>query len=69
MLLSTEPFPFKEKHAQELTALTGLPRERMHFVDGEYLTWHGSRTPAGIDYAERVIAAARARRAASASAP
>jgi ABC-type Fe3+-hydroxamate transport system substrate-binding protein len=59
VLLSSEPFPFKEKHADELTSMTGLARDRMHFVDGEYLTWHGSRTPDGIDYAERVIAAAR----------
>ncbi len=66
MLLSSEPFPFKEKHAEELSAATGLPRERMQLVDGEYLTWHGSRTPDGIDYAEGVVA--RARRAASSSA-
>ena len=59
VLLSSEPFPFKEKHADELAAATGLPRSRMHLVDGEYLTWHGSRTPDGIDYAERVIATAR----------
>lgn len=54
VLLSSEPFPFKGKHADELAALTGLPRERMHLVDGQYLTWHGSRTPAGIDYAEQL---------------
>jgi ABC-type Fe3+-hydroxamate transport system substrate-binding protein len=65
VLLSSEPFPFKEKHADELAAATGLPRSRMHFVDGEYLTWHGSRTPDGIDYAERVIATARREAAAS----
>ena len=65
VLLSSEPFPFKEKHAEELAA-AGLPRDRMQFVDGEYLTWHGSRTPDGVDYAEGVIA--RARRAASSSA-
>jgi iron complex transport system substrate-binding protein len=65
LLLSSEPFPFKEKHAEELAGATGLPRERMHLVDGEYLTWHGSRTPDGVDYAERVIA--HARRAASSS--
>jgi iron complex transport system substrate-binding protein len=59
VLFSSEPFPFKEKHADELTALTVLSRDRMQFVDGEYLTWHGSRTPDGIDYAERVIANAR----------
>jgi iron complex transport system substrate-binding protein len=66
IFLSSEPFPFKEKHAQELAAATGLPRGRMQLVDGEYLSWHGSRTPAGIDYAEGVVLAAR--RAASSSA-
>ena len=59
VLLSSEPFPFKARHADELAAATGIPRERMHLVDGEYLTWHGSRTPDGIDYAEQVIEAAR----------
>lgn len=60
VLLSTEPFPFKPSHADELSALTGLGRERFHIVDGELLSWHGSRTPAGIDYAEQVIAHPRA---------
>ena len=55
VLLSSEPFPFREVHADELAALTGLPRERFHLVDGELLSWHGSRTPRGIDYAESVI--------------
>ena len=55
MLLSSEPFPFKQSHADELAALTGLPRERFVLVDGELLSWHGSRTPAGIDYAEQVM--------------
>ncbi|HEX7122111.1 MAG TPA: cobalamin-binding protein [Gemmatimonadaceae bacterium] len=55
VFLSSEPFPFKEKHVEELTSLTGLPRERFRLVDGELLSWHGSRTPRGIDYAEQVI--------------
>ncbi|HYW06929.1 MAG TPA: cobalamin-binding protein [Longimicrobium sp.] len=59
IFLSSEPFPFTETHAAELAAATGLPRSRFHFVDGEYLTWHGSRTPAGIDYAEGVIGKSR----------
>jgi ABC-type Fe3+-hydroxamate transport system substrate-binding protein len=59
VLLSTEPFPFKPSHADELSALSGLPRERFEIVDGEMLSWHGSRTPAGIDYAEQVIDDAR----------
>lgn len=59
VLLSSEPFPFTELHAQELSAATGLPAERFHLVDGELLSWHGSRTPRGIDYAEEVIGRAR----------
>ena len=62
VLLSTEPFPFQPKHADELARLTGLDRDRFEIVDGEMLSWHGSRTPAGIDYAEQVIERARARR-------
>jgi iron complex transport system substrate-binding protein len=60
VLLSTEPFPFKDAHADELSAASGLARDRFRIVDGELLSWHGSRTPAGIDYAEEVIRAARA---------
>ena len=55
VLLSTEPFPFAERHLAELAAATKLPRERMRIVDGELLSWHGSRTPRGIDYAEKVL--------------
>jgi ABC-type Fe3+-hydroxamate transport system substrate-binding protein len=59
VLLCTEPYPFQEKHRIELAHATGLPLERFVIADGEYLSWHGSRTPAGIDYAARLIAAAR----------
>lgn len=57
VLLSSEPFPFKASHADELAAVTGLPRQRFLLVDGELLSWHGSRTPAGVDYAEKVLTA------------
>jgi ABC-type Fe3+-hydroxamate transport system substrate-binding protein len=59
VLLCTEPFPFQERHADELAAATGLARHRFEIVDGEYLSWHGSRTPAGIDYALSRIEGAR----------
>jgi len=55
VLLSTEPFPFKPSHADEIAAASGLPPARFRIVDGELLSWHGSRTPAGIDYAEQVM--------------
>ncbi|MEW5915553.1 MAG: cobalamin-binding protein [Gemmatimonadota bacterium] len=51
VLLATEPFPFAERHIEELAARTGIPRERIEIVDGELLSWHGSRTPRGIVYA------------------
>lgn len=59
VLLCTEPFPFQERHADELAQLTGLARHRFEIADGEYLSWHGSRTPAGIDYAVSRIEGAR----------
>ncbi|MCP3916531.1 MAG: ABC transporter substrate-binding protein [bacterium] len=55
VLLGSEPFAFEGKHADELARATGLPRERFRLADGEYLSWHGSRTPDGIDYAERCL--------------
>lgn len=55
VLLSSEPFPFAQKHIDELSEAAGLPRERFLLVDGELLSWHGSRTPAGIDYVEQVL--------------
>jgi ABC-type Fe3+-hydroxamate transport system substrate-binding protein len=55
VFLSSEPFPFTAAHADELAGESGLPRDRFRLVDGELLSWHGSRTPSGIDYAERLV--------------
>jgi ABC-type Fe3+-hydroxamate transport system substrate-binding protein len=57
VLLPNEPFPFQDKHVEELSALTRLPKERFMLSDGELLSWHGSRTPRGIDYAESLLRA------------
>ncbi|MGZ5220184.1 MAG: ABC transporter substrate-binding protein [Chitinophagaceae bacterium] len=40
LLLSSEPFPFKQKHIDELHAL--LPGTRIILVDGEMFSWYGS---------------------------
>lgn len=58
VLLCTEPFPFQAKHIEEMSVETGLPPARFRIADGEYLSWHGSRTPAGIDYALQLLASA-----------
>lgn len=41
VLLSSEPFPFREKHAAEVRSL--LPSAKTLFVDGEMFSWYGSR--------------------------
>jgi ABC-type Fe3+-hydroxamate transport system substrate-binding protein len=41
LLLSSEPFPFKQEHIEELQAL--LPGTKILLVDGEMFSWYGSR--------------------------
>ena len=41
LLLSSEPFPFKEKHIASIQIL--LPHTKIVLVDGEYFSWYGSR--------------------------
>ncbi len=41
LLLSSEPFPFKQKHAEELQKQ--LPATKIILVDGEMFSWYGSR--------------------------
>ena len=41
VLLSSEPYPFKEKDIQEIK--TALPKADVMLVDGELFSWYGSR--------------------------
>lgn len=41
ILLSSEPYPFKEKHIEEIRE--HLPAARIQLVDGEWFSWYGSR--------------------------
>lgn len=41
LLLSSEPFPFRQKHIDELQPL--LPNTKILLVDGELFSWYGSR--------------------------
>jgi ABC-type Fe3+-hydroxamate transport system substrate-binding protein len=41
VFLSSEPYPFREKHLAPLQAL--LPHARLLLADGEYFSWYGSR--------------------------
>ena len=41
LMLSSEPYPFNQKHVEELQPL--LPNTRIILVDGEMFSWYGSR--------------------------
>jgi ABC-type Fe3+-hydroxamate transport system substrate-binding protein len=41
IFLSSEPYPFKEKHILEINK--SLPNTKVILVDGEYFSWYGSR--------------------------
>ena len=41
VLLSSEPYPFKEKHREEVEE--ACPDSRVLMVDGEWFSWYGSR--------------------------
>lgn len=51
LLLSSEPFPFKQKHIDEFAAQ--LPKTHVQLVDGELFSWYGSRLRYFKEYAKK----------------
>jgi ABC-type Fe3+-hydroxamate transport system substrate-binding protein len=51
VLLSTEPYRFTEEHADALEKQIGKP---VHLVDGEMMSWYGSRSLAGLRYLRQI---------------
>lgn len=52
VLLSTEPFPFGDKHVQALK--NEVSGARVQIVDGEYFSWYGSRLTAAFTYFKKL---------------
>ena len=52
--LSSEPFPFKEKHIQQFQAI--CPQAEIKIVDGEMFSWYGSRMAMAPAYFKTLIA-------------
>ena len=52
ILLSSEPFPFQEKHLREVRDL--LPGVKVVLVDGELFSWYGSRLQYAPAYFEKL---------------
>lgn len=48
VLLSSEPFHFKERHLPEVQA--AVPGAQVSLIDGEMTSWYGSRAIEGLRY-------------------
>jgi len=53
ILLSSEPYPFKEKHIEEFQSI--CPNAKVITVDGEMFSWYGSRLLKAPDYFKGLI--------------
>ena len=53
ILLSSEPFPFKDMHVAEIKA--AVPSADVKLVDGEMFSWYGSRMIKAIPYLKTLI--------------
>ncbi len=54
VLLSSEPFPFEERHREELS--DRLPDADVRLVDGEMFSWYGSRLLLAGEYLQNFVA-------------
>jgi len=54
ILLSSEPYPFREKHLEEIAAV--YPEARILLVDGELFSWYGSRLMHAPAYYNKLLA-------------
>lgn len=52
ILLSTEPFPFKEEDKDAFKKV--VRKDGIHIVDGEYFSWYGSRLVAAFGYFKKL---------------
>jgi ABC-type Fe3+-hydroxamate transport system substrate-binding protein len=52
VLLSSEPFHFKQEHLAEVAAL--VPGAEVSLIDGEMTSWYGSRAVAGLRYLKAI---------------
>lgn len=53
LLLSSEPYPFRQKHIDELQVQ--LPQTRIILVDGEMFSWYGSRLQRSPAYFKKLL--------------
>ncbi len=52
VLLSSEPYPFQEKHIQEIQEV--VPNAKIVLVDGEMFSWYGTHLLKAFDYFQKL---------------
>ena len=50
ILFSSEPFPFRDRHLSDFVERFPEARDKVHLVDGEMISWYGSRAVPALDY-------------------
>ena len=58
IVLPSEPFPFKKKHADEINRCKDIPavrNNRVYLADGELFSWYGVRMIPGLPYVQRIL--------------
>jgi len=53
IMLSSEPFPFNDKHIEELSVI--WPHAKVELVDGEMFSWYGSRLLHSAEYFKKLL--------------
>lgn len=53
IILSSEPYPYKEEHIRRYKAL--CPDAEVRLLDGEFFSWYGSRLVQALPYFQKVI--------------
>ncbi len=53
VLLSSEPYLFREAHVTELRAESPMREKNIALIDGEMIAWYGSRAVEGLGYLRR----------------
>ena len=57
LLLSSEPFPFRQKHLDQLATEPALAGRQIALIDGEMVSWYGSRAVHGLAYLRKLRSA------------
>jgi ABC-type Fe3+-hydroxamate transport system substrate-binding protein len=57
VLFSSEPFPFQERHIDEFRAAFPKHAHKARAIDGQRVSWYGSRAILGLDYIGDLAAA------------